>query len=108
MMTYLSENKWTADLDSFRNSALNMPSFSQGSAAMTQGFCTDISSSLLISSLAALYGLSHHGRAALLLPVSPCRVPQMPCSSLICSTAMKQLLDVLAALHFSHPFLTFI
>lgn len=107
-MIYLSENKWTAHLDSFRNSAWNLPSFSQGSAAMTQGFCTDISSSLLISSFAALYGLSHHGRAALLLPVSPCRVPQMPCSSLGCSTAVQQLLEVLATLHFSHPFLTFI
>lgn len=107
-MIYSSENKWTAHLDSFRNSAWNLPSFSQGSAAMTQGFCTDISSSLLISSFAALYGLSHHGRAALLLPVSPCRVPQMPCSSLGCSTAVQQLLEVLATLHFSHPFLTFI
>lgn len=57
---------------------------------MTQGFCPDISSSLLISSLAALYGLSHHGLAVLLLPVSPCRAPQKPPSSPDRSTAEQQ------------------
>lgn len=61
---------------------------------MTQGFCPDISSCLLISSLAALYGLSHHGLAVLLLPASPCRVPQKPRSSPDRSTAEQQVMHV--------------
>lgn len=42
------------------------PSVSLGSRVMTQGFCTYISSFLVISSPAALYGLSHHSLADLL------------------------------------------
>lgn len=70
----------------------------RGSGAVTQGFCPDISSSLLISSLAALYGLSHHGLAVLLLPASPCRVPQKQRPSPDRSTAEQQVTDVCVCL----------
>lgn len=67
---------------------------SQGSLVVTQGFCTYISSSLVISLPAALYGLSHHG-LAVLLPAFPSRGPQMPCSTLDCLTAGQQVWDLL-------------
>lgn len=62
---------------------------------MTQGFCTYISSSLVISLPAALYGLSHHGLAVLLPAFPPECGPQMPCSTLDCITAVQQVQKLL-------------
>lgn len=62
---------------------------SLGSSVMTQGFCTYISSFLVISLPAALYGLSHHG-LAVLLPASPLCVSSMPCSTSECTAAVKR------------------
>lgn len=53
---------------------------------MTQGFCAYISSFLVISSPAALYGLSHHS-LAVLLPASARRGLQMPSSTADCILA---------------------
>lgn len=50
----------------FRWTSFGSTSVSQGSLVVTQGFCTYISSSLVISLPAALYGLSHHGLAVVL------------------------------------------